>query len=80
MGPGGPRMDRICYLVPDGSTCEGDPIWNRTIPVPNWSHVNRVDLYQIGSDPHKRSIKLRTFDMAGQTVGAYADWSACRES
>ena len=26
-------MDRICYLVPDGSTYEGDPIWNRTVPV-----------------------------------------------
>ena len=32
-GPGGSGEDRICYLVPNGSTYEGDPIWNRTIPV-----------------------------------------------
>ena len=32
-GPGGSGTDRICYLVPSGSTYEGDPIWNRTVPV-----------------------------------------------
>ena len=25
--------DRICYLVPNGSIYEGDPMWNRTVPV-----------------------------------------------
>ena len=33
---------RICYLVPNGSTCEGDPIWNCTVPVLNRSRVNRA--------------------------------------
>ena len=42
-------MDLICYLVPNGSTYEGDPIWNCTVPVSNRSRVNRVDPYQ--SDP-----------------------------
>ena len=23
--------DRICYLVPTGSTYKGDPMWNRTV-------------------------------------------------
>ena len=32
MGPGGSGTDRICYLVPDGSIYEGDPMWNRTVP------------------------------------------------
>ena len=32
-GPGGSGTDRICYLVPNGSTYEGDPLWNRTVPV-----------------------------------------------
>ena len=32
MGPGGSGMDQICYLVPNGSTYEGDPIWNHTVP------------------------------------------------
>ena len=32
-GPGGSGTDRICYLVPNGSTYEGDPMWNRTVPV-----------------------------------------------
>ena len=31
--PGGSSMDRICYVVPNGSTYEGDPMWNRTAPV-----------------------------------------------
>ena len=31
--PGGSGTDRICYLVPNGSTYEGDPMWNRTVPV-----------------------------------------------
>ena len=30
--------DRTCYLVPSGSTYEGDPIWNVTFTVSNWSH------------------------------------------
>ena len=33
MGPGGSGTDQICYLVPNGSTYEGDPMWNHTIPV-----------------------------------------------
>ena len=28
-GLGGSGTDRICYLVPNGSTYEGDPMWNR---------------------------------------------------
>ena len=32
-GPGGSGTDRICYLVPNGSIYEGDPMWNRTVPV-----------------------------------------------
>ena len=36
----------ICYLVPNGSTYEGDPV-----PVSNRSRVNRVDPYHTGSDP-----------------------------
>ena len=32
-GSGGSGTDRICYLVPDGSTYKGDPMWNRTVPV-----------------------------------------------
>ena len=31
-GPGGSGMDRIYHLVPIGSSCEGDPMWNRTVP------------------------------------------------
>ena len=67
-GPGGSGMDRVCYLVPNGSTYEGDPIWNRTVPASNRSHVNRIDPYHSGSDPKriwiypipcKRSFKLR---------------------
>ena len=42
-GTGKSGTDRICYLVPNGSTYEGDPMWNRTVPVYNWSRVNRVD-------------------------------------
>ena len=30
-GPGGSGTDRICYLVPNGSTYEGNPIWNPTV-------------------------------------------------
>ena len=48
--PGGSVTDRICYLIPNGSTREGDPVWNRTVPVSNSSRVNRVDPYQSGSD------------------------------
>ena len=50
-GPGGSGTDRICYLVPNGSTYNGDPIWNRTVPASNRSHVNRMDPYHSGSDP-----------------------------
>ena len=35
--------DRICYLLPNGSTYGGDPIWKRIVPVSNRSHVNRVN-------------------------------------
>ena len=42
-GPGGSGTDRICFLVPNGPTYEGDPMWNRTVPVWNRSRVNRVD-------------------------------------
>ena len=52
-GPGGSSTDRVCYLVPNGSTYEGDPIWDRTVPVENQSRVNRVDPYQDGSDPKR---------------------------
>ena len=48
---GGSGTDRICYLVPNGSTSEGDPIWNRTVPVSNRSRVNRADPDHCGSDP-----------------------------
>ena len=47
---GGSGTDRICYLVPNGSTYEGNPIWNPTVPVTNRSRVNRVDPYISGSD------------------------------
>ena len=49
--PGGFSTDRMCYLVPNGSTYEGDPMLNHTVPVQNQSCVNRVDPYQSGSDP-----------------------------
>ena len=42
-GPGGSGTDRICYLVPNGSTYESDPVGNRTVPVSNRSRVNRMD-------------------------------------
>ena len=44
-GPGGSGKDRIAYLIPNGFTYEGDPIWNRTVPVSNRSHANRADPY-----------------------------------
>ena len=43
-GPGGSSTDRICSLVPDGSTYEGDSMWTCR------SLVNRVDPYQSRSD------------------------------
>ena len=49
--PGGSSTDRICYLIPNGFTYEGGPMWNCTIPVQNQSCVNIVDPYQNGSDP-----------------------------
>ena len=51
MGLGGSGTDRIYYLVPNDSTHEGDPVWNRTVPVSNRSRVNRMDPYHSGSDP-----------------------------
>ena len=45
--------DRIYCLVPNGSTYEGDPIWNRSVPVSNRSHVNRVDTYHSEFDPKR---------------------------
>ena len=32
-GPGGLGMGLICYLVPNGSTYEGNPSWNHTVLV-----------------------------------------------
>ena len=32
-GPGGSGIERISYLVPNGSTFKGDPIWTGTGPV-----------------------------------------------
>ena len=32
-GSGGTGTDRICHLAPNGSTYEGDPMRNRTVPV-----------------------------------------------
>ena len=32
-GPGGSGTDRIFFLVPNRSTYEADPMWNRTVPV-----------------------------------------------
>ena len=49
-GPAGSGTDRICYLVPHGSTYEGDLMWNHTVPVQNWSFVNRVDPISNGSE------------------------------
>ena len=31
--PGESSTNQLCYLVPNGSTYEGDPIWNRIVPV-----------------------------------------------
>ena len=64
---GGSGNERICYLGPNGSTYEGDPIWNSTFPVSSLSRVNRVDPYHNRSDPKriwtypiacKRSLRL----------------------
>ena len=52
-GPGGFGTDRICYLVPNVSTYEGDPIWNRFVPVSNRSRVNRMDPYHHRSYPKR---------------------------
>ena len=53
MGPVGFGTYQTCYLVPNGYTYEGDPMWNRTSPVWNRSRVNRVDPYHSGSDPKR---------------------------
>ena len=52
-GPGGSGTDQICYLVPNVSTYEGDPIGKRTVPVWNRCRVNRVDPYHSGFDPKR---------------------------
>ena len=52
-GPGRSGTDWICCLVANGSTYEGDPIWNRSVPVSNRSRVNRVDSYHSGADPKR---------------------------
>ena len=52
-GHGGSSADRICYLVPNESTHEGDTICNRTLPVSNGIRVNRVDPYHLGPDPKR---------------------------
>ena len=57
-GPGGSGMDRICFLVPNGPTYEGDPIWNRNVPVQNRSHVNRVDPIPNGSEYIRSSVNV----------------------
>ena len=66
-GPGGSGNNRICHLVPHGSTYEGDPTWNRTVPVSNRPRANRLDPYPSGSNPKriwtypipcKRSLKI----------------------
>ena len=31
--PGGSSTDRICFLVLNGFTYEGDPMWNHAVPV-----------------------------------------------
>ena len=49
----GSGTDRICYLLPNGSTYDSDPIRNRTAPVSNRTRVNRVDPYHSGSDPKR---------------------------
>ena len=44
-GPGGSGTDRIGSDLLSGtkwSTYEGDPMWNRTVPVQNRSRVNRL--------------------------------------
>ena len=50
MGLSGSGTDRIYYLVPSESTYEGDPMWNRIVPVWNRSRVNRVGPIQNGSE------------------------------
>ena len=49
----GSGTDRIFYQLPNVSTYESDPIWNRTVPVSNQSRVNRVDPYHSGPDPKR---------------------------
>ena len=49
-GPGGSGTEWICYLVLNESTYEGDPMWNRTVPISNRSRVNRVDPIPNGSE------------------------------
>ena len=71
-GPGRSSMDRICYLVPNGSTYEGNPMWNRAIPVSNRSRVNRVDPISNGSEC-KHSLRLRRDEKLCRQTGQCKD-------
>ena len=51
--PGGSGTDRICYLLPNGSTYGADPISNPIVPVSNRSRVNRVNPDHSGFDPKR---------------------------
>ena len=57
-GPGGSFTDWICYLVPNGSSYESGPIWNRTVPVSNQSCVNRVDTIPDGSERIRSRVNI----------------------
>ena len=52
-GPRRSGTDRIFYLLPNGSTYEGNSIWSHIVPVSDRSHVNKMDPYHIGSDPER---------------------------
>ena len=52
-GTGGSGTDRVRYLVPNGSTYEGDPMWNSVVLVSNRYRINRVDPYHSVSDPER---------------------------
>ena len=43
-------IDGICCLVSNESSYEGDPIWNRTVPVSNRLCVHRADPIPKGSE------------------------------
>ena len=73
-GPGGSGTDRICYLVPNGFTYEGDPIWNRSVPISNRSRVNRVDPYHCGSD----AKRIWTYPIPCKQSGSVPLWISCQ--